>query len=466
MDLTIASEMDSQKLLKLALRKGGDYADLYLEQTSSHEILLRDGEVNATSTHSEGGLGIRVVKGQNTGYAFTESSLPSDREEAAKTASHIADGMVSVKSPIPVATLKLPDRYSTLNPWENVSPQEKIPFLYQLNDRIFSADKRIKKVIAQLSDSTSRITFYNSLGVHCTDERPLASLSVSCIMEHNGQRETASASRSFRMGSEFLQEELIEELATEIIARTSFLFHASQPKGGEMPVVMAAGSSGILLHEAVGHAFEADFIRKNESIFSEKMGKRICPKGITVIDDGTIPGNRGSLNVDDEGVPGQKTFMVTDGILTSFLHDRISAHFFQVEPTGNGRRESFRHMPLPRMRTTYMENGNDTEEALIGSVKKGLYVDSFSNGQVQIGAGDFTFYVKSGYLIENGKLTKPIKDTNIIGNGPQTLARITGIANNGTIDNGSWTCGKEQSCAVSCGMPSVLVSSLTVGGRV
>jgi TldD protein len=285
-------------------------------------------------------------------------------------------------------------------------------------------------------------------------------------MENNGQRETATASRSFRMGGEFLQPDLIEELAAEIIARTSFLFRARQPVGGEMPVVMAAGSSGILLHEAVGHAFEADFVRKNMSIFSDKMGKRICPKGITVIDDGTIPGNRGSLNVDDEGVPGQKTYMVTDGILTSFLHDRISARFFQVEPTGNGRRESFRHMPLPRMRTTYMENGTDPEKELIASVKKGLYVDSFSNGQVQIGAGDFTFYVKSGYLIENGKLTRPIKDTNIIGNGPQTLARITDVANNGIIDNGTWTCGKEQSCAVSCGMPSVLISSLTVGGHV
>lgn len=233
-----------------------------------------------------------------------------------------------------------------------------------------------------------------------------------------------------------------------------------------MPVVMAAGSSGILLHEAIGHAFEADFARKNLSIFSDKMGKSICSREITIVDDGTITGNRGALNVDDEGVPGQKTYMVTDGILTSFLHDRISARFFGVEPTGNGRRESFRHMPIPRMRATYMENGKDKEEALIASVKKGLYVDTFSNGQVLIGAGDFTFYVKSGYLIENGKLTRPVKDTNIIGNGPEALAKIAGVADNGTIDNGTWTCGKEQSCAVSCGMPSVLVGSLTVGGRI
>ncbi|HOR11732.1 MAG TPA: TldD/PmbA family protein [Bacteroidales bacterium] len=466
MDLTTATDMDSYKLLNLALRKGGDYADLYFEQTTFHSIVLRDGEVNAASTHNEGGLGIRVVSGQNTGYAYTESSLPRDREEAARTASHIAQGLIRTSQPAAIATLNLPDRYRIVKPWEEFSPQEKMPFLYDLNDRIFSADKRVKKVTAQLSDSTSQIEIYNSLGIHCADIRPMASLSVSCVMESGGQRESASSSRSFRMGGEFLTPGLIEELAREIIDRTSFLFGAKQPNGGEMPVVMAAGGSGILLHEAIGHAFEADFARKKVSIFSDMMGKRVCSPGITVIDDGTIAGNRGSLNVDDEGVPGQKTYMVTDGILTSFLHDRISARYFQAEPTGNGRRESFRYMPLPRMRATYMDNGPDTEEALIASVKKGLYVDTFSNGQVQIGAGDFTFYVKSGYLIENGKLTQPIKDTNIIGNGPEALARITGVANNCAIDNGTWTCGKEQSCAVSCGMPSVLVSSLTVGGRV
>ncbi|MFA5301310.1 MAG: TldD/PmbA family protein [Bacteroidales bacterium] len=457
--------MDHKKLLELALGKGGDFADLYLEQSLFHEIILRDGKVNAAGTNSEGGLGIRVIKGQNTGYAYTESSLASDREKAARTASYIADGTVASTGQASITTLNLPDRYPILTPWDSFSPQEKMPYLYELNDLIFSADKRVKKVTARLADSTSQIAYYNSLGIHCSDIRPLASLTVSCIMEEYGRRETASASRSFRKGAEFLNPHLIRELAGEAVARTAFLFGAGQPQGGEMPVVMSAGSSGILLHEAIGHAFEADFVRKNTSIFSDKMGQRICHPGITVVDDGTIPGNRGALNVDDEGVPGQKTYMVTDGILTSFLHDRISARYFNVSPTGNGRRESFRYMPLPRMRATYMENGTETAESLIASVKKGLYVDTFSNGQVQIGAGDFTFYVKSGYLIENGKLTQPVKDTNIIGNGPRALGMITGVANDCRIDNGTWTCGKEQSCEVSCGMPSVLISSLTVGGR-
>jgi TldD protein len=347
-----------------------------------------------------------------------------------------------------------------------MSVHDKMPFLYRLNELIFEQDKRVSKVIARLENSTSSIDFYNSYGDHFSDIRPLASLLVVCIMEQNGHRETASVSRSFRMGAEFLTHELVSQLAKEVTERTAFLFDAQQPKGGEMPVVMSAGSSGILLHEAIGHAFEADFIRKNESVFSDKMGEKICRNGIYVIDDGTLQGNRGSLNIDDEGVPAQKTYMVTDGILTSFLHDRISARFFNTTPTGNGRRESFRYAPLPRMRATYMENGKDTEESLIASIKKGLYVDTFSNGQVQIGAGDFTFFVKSGYLIENGKLTQPIKDTNIIGNGPRTLSTIAGVANNLLIDDGTWTCGKGQTCPVSCGMPSVLVESLTVGGRI
>ena len=232
-----------------------------------------------------------------------------------------------------------------------------------------------------------------------------------------------------------------------------------------MPVVMGAGGSGILLHEAIGHAFEADFNRKGASIFSDKMGKRICRDFISVADDATIMFNRGAVNFDDEGVPGEKTYMVKNGILTSYLHDRISARFYGVRPTGNGRRESFRFMPLPRMRATYMENGKCSEEELIRDVKYGVYADNFSNGQVQIGAGDFTFYVKSGYLIENGRLTSPVKDINIIGNGPAALASIVGVADNLKLDNGTWTCGKEQqSCPVCCGMPSALVEKLTVGG--
>ena len=311
----------------------------------------------------------------------------------------------------------------------------------------------------------SDILMYNSLGELKWDKRPLGSVSLTVVFESKGKTETSSVSRSFRCGAEMLSPALADELATEVTAGVDNRFNAIRPKGGKMSVVMGAGASGILLHEAMGHAFEADFNRKGTSIFSDRMGERVCPAGINIVDDGTIALNRGSLNYDDEGIPGQKTYMVEDGVLTSYLHDRISAAHYGVKPTGNGRRESFRYAPIPRMRATYMENGSATKEDLINSVRNGIYVDEFSNGQVKIGEGDFTFFVKSGFLIENGRLTAPVKDINIIGNGPRALADIRGVAADLIVDPAAWTCGKEQSVPVSCGIPSVLIGSLTVGGN-
>jgi TldD protein len=284
-------------------------------------------------------------------------------------------------------------------------------------------------------------------------------------MEENGRIENSMVSRSFRMGFEFLTPELVDTLAVEAIEKTSNMFKADKPKAGEMEVVMAAGSSGILLHEAMGHSFEADFNRKGTSIFSDKMGKKIAESFVTIIDDGTLPNSRGSLNIDDEGIKTEKTILVHDGVLTSYIHDRISAKFYNVESTGNGRRQDFRNIPVPRMRSTYMENGPHKREEIIESVRNGIFVEDFSNGQVNIGAGDFTFFVKFGYVIENGKLTKPIKDINIIGNGPQALADITMVADDQKIDCGTWTCGKDgQGVPVSMGLPTVKIKKLTVGG--
>ncbi len=321
------------------------------------------------------------------------------------------------------------------------------------------------KVIALLGYSVSEILMYNSLDELTSDLRPMASLSVQVVFQSKGSVQTKSASRSFRMGVEFFTDALINEVAEEATSGVDAMFEAKRPAGGQMSVVMGAGASGILLHEAMGHAFEADFNRKGQSVFADKMGKQICRKGINILDDGTLPFFRGSCNYDDEGVPGQKTYMVTDGVLTSYLHDRISARFYGVAPTGNGRRESFRYHPIPRMRSTYMENGADgTVEDLIKMAGSGIYVDEFANGEVKIGEGDFTFYVKSGYLIENGRLTMPVKDINIIGNGPQALADIEAVAGDLKVDPGRWTCGKGQSAPVSCGIPSVLIKNLTVGG--
>lgn len=458
------SEEDLRRLVTIALSNGGDYADLYFEHSISNELTLRDSEINGAGTHVDYGVGIRVLSGEKTGYAYTEITTMKEMERAARTASAIASDPGRDIGPLSLSLAEFPRRYKASIPWADKTVSDRIPYLREIDSLVFSADPRVNKVMARISDSNTNILFYNSDGVFATDERPMCSVAVTCIMKDNGVTENGSASRSFRSGFEMLSEELVKELAAEVVTKTSMQFGALRPSGGEMPVVMGSGSSGILLHEAIGHAFEADFNRLGTSIFSDKLGKRICSEEISVVDDGTIFANRGSISFDDEGIESQKTYMVRNGVLNSYLHDRISANYYKTAPTGNGRRESFRHMPLPRMRATYMEGGSAKESDIIASVKKGIFVDNFSNGQVQIGAGDFTFFVKSGYLIENGKLTSPIKDINIIGNGPEALADIVALADNPVIDNGTWTCGKEQYCAVSCGMPTVLVNKLTVGG--
>ena len=463
-DLFQIDEEGIRRLMESALSRGGDYADIFFESTTSDELTLRDGEVSAVESTADYGVGIRVIKDGHTGYAYAESTLPAEMERAARTAASIADCPAAGTAPAPLKRLQVTNHYPIRTPWESLDVCARKAFLSHFGERLSALSPLIVRVVANLAYDHSGILFANSLGDLFCDERPILSLVASCILEKEGHSENVTVSRSFRRGSEMLSEALLDEMVAEVEAHIPYLFEARRPKGGRMPVVMAAGSSGILLHEAIGHAFEADFNRKGVSIFSDKMGKRICSRQINVVDDATLPGNRGAVNIDDEGTPGQKTYMVREGVLTSYLHDRISAAHYGVAPTGNGRRESFRFNPIPRMRATYMESGSGTQEEIIHSVKRGIFVDSFTNGEVEIGAGDFTFYVKSGFLIENGRLTQPVKDINIIGNGPQALADIVAVAADSRIDNSTWTCGKDQYCPVSCGMPSVLVKSLIVGG--
>lgn len=460
-----------RELTSLALSKGGDFADLYFEHTVYNELSMRDRQVNSGGNHIDYGMGIRVLKGEKTGYAYTESTEWEDMRRAALNAAMIAD---SPSGPDPgyafsdsLLKSRLPGKYYwSVARLEKFGASKRLPLLKRLGDRIAQSDSRVIKVQAKIADSFSTVMMYNSIdGLSC-DSRPLTSVAASAIFkDKDGNTETNSASRSFRMGFDLLSANLIDETADAVVKGIDERFAAIRPKGGEMPVVMGPGGSGILLHEAIGHSFEADFIRKRQSIFSEQFGKSVCDPSISIVDDGTLAYNRGSVNVDDEGVPGQKTYMVRNGRLESFLHDRISAAHFKTAPTGNGRRESFRFPPIPRMRSTYMENGNCRPEDMIAEVRQGIYVDDFTNGQVKIGEGDFTFYVKNGRLIENGRLTAPIKDINIIGNGPKALSDIIAVGNDLKIDNGSWVCGKDQSCVVTCGIPTVLIKSLTVGGE-
>lgn len=483
-----------EKLTDEARGYGAGYADLYFECSSVMNLMMKDSAVTSGGRHEDFGVGIRVLDGDRTGYAYCETTDYQAMRQALRAACSICAGGCSGGAAARDGgwTETLFDYNMRggragcelgghpfrsdgfagglpLDSWEEADVNLMAGVLRRIDAQIRSHEPRTVKVVAQLSGKMSRVMMFNSFGELCCDERPLGSVAVSAVFSGNGRdgvrNVTKSASLSFRSGAEMLSEAFVGELTDKILSGIDERFEAIRPKGGKMPVVMAAGASGILLHEAMGHAFEADFNRKGQSVFSERLGQKICPEGITIIDDGTIPGNRGSNVYDDEGVAMQKTVLVENGVLASYMHDRISAAYYDVSPTGNGRRESFRYSPLPRMRATYMDSGKYAPEEIVASVKRGVYVNEFSNGQVNIGEGDFTFYVNSGFLIENGRLTAPVKDINIIGNGPRALADIRMTGNDLLIDNGAWTCGKEQSVPVSVGIPTILVGSLAVGGE-
>lgn len=464
-------------ILAAALSRGGQYADIYAEDTTVTSIELQDGRVSQAQQAVLYGAGIRVIHDGQTGYAYTMDLSPEALLRAARFAGSIS-GTTSVGSRQPATPpdtffwparetdkTRLPhDLHPPLAQISAVPSHRVRQLLLRLDEEARQSDPRIIRVKAALTQRIQRIQFANSQGEAYTDQRPRTALVVRIVMEQGGQTQMGMATSMMQMGAEFVTHERIQNVMSEAISRAAFLFDAVQPQGGEMPVVMAAGGSGILLHEAIGHAFEADFIRQGTSIFTGQLGRQICSPEITIVDDGTQPGDAGMLRWDDEGVPGQRTTLVREGRLESFLYDRISAEHFHVKPTGNGRRESFRYVPQPRMRSTYMLAGQATEEDIIRSVRRGIYAQVFTNGQVQIGAGDFTFYMKQGYLIEDGHLTRPIRDVNIIGNGPQALRDISMVADNLLIDHSASMCGKGgQSVPVSQGLPTVLINKLIVG---
>ncbi len=452
------------EIIAAGMSMGGDYCDVYFQNKIYNYVGLEDKAVNRAYSDIDLGVGIRVLKGDQTGFSFTEELTREAMLLAAKTAANIANSSKTI-APVEFNLQKTPNYYPIKTSWQDVSIDRKIPLLQTVNDKVFAKDPRIIKSRITFTNEVSKILIATSEGKIAFDYQPLTYMGVYCTAEQDGKKEQNGYNLSGRYGIEFYTPDRIEELATEAVERTVSLFEAVKPEAGEMEVVLAAGGSGILLHEAIGHGMEADFNRKEISIFSDKINKPVAENIVNIVDDGTNPNIRGSINIDDEGNDTEKTFLVQDGVLRSYLHDRISAKYYKVNPTGSGRRQSFRHAPLPRMRNTYMLPGPHKKDEIIGSVKKGLYAKSFTNGQVFIGAGDFTFYVKSGYLIEDGKLTRPVKDVNIIGNGPQVLKDITMVADDFELDRGGWVCGKDgQSVPVSLGLPTVKVSKITVGG--
>ena len=454
-------ELDS--VVKTALSRGGDYADLYFEDSVKSVFRLTDSKVSSGGLYSDFGVGIRTLSAEKTGYAYCAGTGRKQMTETARAAALIASGEVKYRYHSP--SLPIPEPYPQTDDWRSFPPEKAVAFLRELEEAVRGRDSRAGQISIYLETDHSDILMYNSLGELRCDSRPLLELSVSAVFSQGGEKISQSSSRSFRLGSEALTPQLIRDLADALTRNLDDRFRARRPKGGQMSVVMGKGASGILLHEAMGHAFEADFNITRESVFSDRMGQRVAPEGVNIVDDGTLYADRGACRYDDEGIEGQKTYMVRDGILCSYLHDRLSAARFGVQPTGNGRRENYTCAPLPRMRNTYMEAGNASPEDIIASLRSGIYVDDFSNGQVKIGEGDFTFYVRSGYLIENGHLTAPVKDINIIGNGPEALSDIRAVGNDLAIPPLAWTCGKEQSVPVSCGIPTVCIGNLTVGGQ-
>ncbi|HET7295467.1 MAG TPA: metallopeptidase TldD-related protein [Vicinamibacteria bacterium] len=448
-----------------ALSHGGDHADVFFQHRVGNNYLLEDGAVNRAMTNVELGVGVRVVKGDQTGYGFTEDLTLEGIRLAARTAAAIADGPARPGPTRFHAVSDLPSRYPVKTRWEDVRPEQKLPLLNGLNEKALAADPRMRKVVVNFADQASVILVADSSGRIVEDAQPMTSLYLSCVAEQDGRREQNAYNVAGRADIGYYTAERLERMVREAVSRTTILFEAVPAPAGEMPVVLAAGASGILLHEAIGHGMEADFNRKNVSIYSDKIGKPVAAPFVNIVDEGTQAEARGALNVDDEANPVDRTMLVQDGILATYLHDSISAKHYGVKPTGNGRRESYQFAPMPRMRSTYMLPGPHKKEEILASVKSGIYCTNFTNGQVQIGAGDFTFYVKNGYLIEDGKLTRPVKDVNVIGNGPKVLEKIDMVADDLKIDEGGWTCGKNgQGVPVSQGIPTVRVASITVGG--
>ena len=453
------------KVMSELTANGADAADLYFQHSRSNSLSLEDGIVSNANSDIQQGVGLRVVIGEQTGYAFTEDLTLPSMLAAARTASAIANGSRTV-APQSFTPKGMGDLYTTTVPWADVGIDQKLPVLKYIEGQAKAKDSAVDKVSVYWADSDERVMIATLDGVLVTDHRPMTRATVLVTAKKGDEVQSGYSNIAAREEFSWYTEERLDTMIQEAVDRTMILFDARRPPAGEMPVILASGASGILLHEAIGHGMEADFNRKGTSIYSDMIGKKVAEPFVTVVDQATIPRERGALNYDDEGNKAGRTVMVENGVLKSYLHDQISAKQYDLQPTGSGRRQSYRYAPMPRMSCTFMEDGPHTKEEIIEAVDHGIICETYTNGQVQIGAGDYTFYVKNGWLVEGGRITAPIKDVNIIGNGPESLKRITMVANDARLDTGGWTCGKNgQSVPVSQGIPTVLVSNMTVGGE-
>jgi TldD protein len=455
------SEME--KLLSLALSRGGTFADLYFEHETTSSILLEEGIIRTATAGVTCGLGVRVVSGERTGYAYTDDLSWPAMARAAETAAHIASDSKTLP-PQPVSPAPVERRYGEAG-LGGLPLAERIALVERADRSARAYDPRVEKVIASLGEETKRLRIANSAGVLVEDVQPLFSIRVNVIASEKGVRREGSAGGGGRRGPEFFDTKTPEHFAGEAARMAVTLLGAVEAPAGPMPVVLAPGWPGILLHEAVGHGLEGDFNRKGLSAFSGRMGERVAAPGVTVVDDGTIADRRGSLNVDDEGQPPGRTVLIEDGILRGYLQDRLNGGLMGMPRTGNGRRQGYGSIPLPRMTNTFMMAGQDDPDAIVRSVSRGLYAKHFGGGQVDITSGKFVFSATEAYLIEGGRLGPPVFGATLIGNGPDVLTKVTRIGHDLRLDEGVGTCQKGgQSVPVGVGLPTILVSEITVGG--
>ena len=455
-----------ERLLGSALAGRVDHADLYLEYRVSEELVLEEGAVKKASRHVSQGAGVRAQSGERTGYAHTDDLALPNLEDAARQARAIAD-QSSASAVVAVTPAGRPhDLYSLAEPPISADLGRKVALLGQVDALARAADPRVHQVIATIGSEDVIVVIATPSGFTVGDVRPLTRLNVTVIVEDGGRREIGSYGGGGRVPFDyFLEADRAGRFAAEAVRLAVVKLGAVEAPAGTLTVVLGPGWPGILLHEAVGHGLEGDFNRKQTSAFSGRLGQKVASELVTVVDDGTIRNRRGSLNVDDEGVPTGRTVLIEDGVLKGYMQDSLNARLMGVAATGNGRRESFAHIPMPRMTNTYMLNGGREPAEIIASVARGLYAVNFGGGQVDITNGKFVFSASEAYMIEDGKITYPVKGATLIGNGPDALTRVAMIGNDMTLDPGVGTCGKEgQSVPVGVGQPTLRIDGLTVGG--
>ncbi len=458
-------EQNLNSTLGSMMRGGVDFADLYFQVSRNESWTLEDGIVRDGSFSLDQGVGVRATSGEKTGFAYSDELVLPALERAAVAARAIArhgqDKSVQAWNRSVAERL-----YTSDDPTTSIDDEQKTALLSEIDAATRALDKRVKQVIVSLASSQDLILIAASDGTMAADVRPLIRLNVSVILEQNGRREQGYAGGGARAGLDyFINGDIPMDFAREAVRQAVVQLEAQAAPAGTMPIVLGPGWPGILLHEAVGHGLEGDFNRKGTSAFSGKIGQKVAASICTIVDDGTLADRRGSVTVDDEGIPGQYTVLVEDGILRGYMQDKLNARLMGVEPTGNGRRESFAHVPMPRMTNTYMLAGPHDPEEIIASVDKGIYAPNFGGGQVDITSGKFVFSASEAYLIEKGKVTAPVKGAMLIGDGPQALAKISMVGNDLQLDTGVGTCGKEgQSVPVGVGQPTLKIDEITVGG--